>query len=139
MIQHPIPCGSNVEVLPVTVMLQDHKLDIYDVYRKIHHEHTGELDLTRLLAHTSSRRTLICGDFNAHHELLSSPQRANQAGEHIASALEDFPNVCLLNNGQATHMGVGRLDLSFMSKDLRHCATCGLHHSLTSGPLCYSH
>ena len=131
-IQHPIPCGFNVEVLAVTVMLQDHELDTYSVYRKVHHENTGELDLTRLFAHISSRRTLICSDFNAHHELLSSPQRANQAGEHIASALEDFPNVCLLNNGQATHMRGGRLDLPFLSKDLRHCATWGLHHSLTS-------
>ena len=133
-VPNPIACGPNVEVLAVTLTLLNRELDIYNIYRKIHREHTGELDVTQLFAHASARHTLICGDFNAHHGvgLFSSPAGNNESGEHLASVLGDFPDMCLLNNGQPTHVRGGRLDLSFISLPLRHLATWNVHATLTS-------
>ena len=131
-VPNPIACRPKVEVLAVTLTLLNGELDIYNIYRKIHREHTGELDVTQLFAHASARHTLICGDFNAHHGVFSSPAGNNESGEHLASALGDFPDMCLLNNGQPTHVRGGRLDLSFISLPIRHLATWNVHPTLTS-------
>ena len=131
-ITNPIPCGINVEVLAVTLTLQDTKLDIYNIYRKLAQGNTGELDLIELFAHTSNTNTLITGDFNAHHNMLSSPSTSNEAGQHIAQLLEDFPNTALLNNGQPTHIRGGRLDLSFISTPIRALSEWNVHPTLMS-------
>ena len=60
-ITNPIPCGINVEVSAVTLILQDTKLDIFNIYRKVAQGNTGELDLIELFAHTSNTNTLITG------------------------------------------------------------------------------
>ena len=70
-IVNPISCGDNVEVLAVSITLQNITLDIYNIYRKITQGNTGELDLTQLFAHAASTNTLIAGGFNAHHQILS--------------------------------------------------------------------
>ena len=131
-ITNPIFCGNNVEVLAVTLTLQNLHLNIYNIYRKITQGNTGELDLTQLFAHTSNENTIIMGDFNAHHTILSSPSPTNEAGEHIAQLLDDFPNVTLLNNGQQTHIRGGRLDLSFISTTLRNLTDWNVHPLLMS-------
>ena len=102
-ITNPISCGNNVEVLAVTVTLQNINLDIYTVYRKLSHSNTGELDLTQLFANATNSNVLVMGDFNAHHNILSSPSPTNEAGTHIAQSLDDFPDIALLNNGEQTH------------------------------------
>ena len=131
-ITNPILCGDNVEVLAVTITLQDTKLEIYNIYRKLTQGNTGELELTQLFAHTSATNTLITGDFNAHHNILSSPAHTNEAGEHIAQILNDFHNVTLLNNGQPTHIRGGRLDLTFISTPLRPITEWNIHPTLMS-------
>ena len=131
-ITNPIFCGNNIEVLAVTLTLQDTKLDIYNLYRKLTQNHTGELELTQLFAHTSNTNTLVTGDFNAHHNILSSLSPTNEAGEHIAQVLDDFHNVSILNNGQPTHVRGGRLDLSFISTPLRTSTEWNVHPTLMS-------
>ena len=131
-IANPISCGNNVEVMATTITLQNYQLDIYNVYRKLTQGRVGELELSNLCGHASSRNTLITGDFNAHHNILSSPSHTNEAGEHIASMLTDFPDVALLNNGEPTHIRGGRLDLSFISTPLRSATKWGVHPTLTS-------
>ena len=118
-ITNQISCGDNVEVLALKITLQNTSLEIYNIYRKITHGSQGDLDLTQLFAHASSTSTLITGDFNAHHPLLSSVSNSNEAGEHIAQVLDDFQDISILNNGQATHIRGGRLDLTFISKAIR--------------------
>ena len=131
-IANPISCGNNVEVLAVTITLQDTKLDIYNIYRKLAQGNTGELDLTQLFAHTSNTNTIINGDFNAHHNILSSPNPNNEAGEHIAQMLDDFPNTSILNNGQSTHVKGGRLDLSFITTQIRPLTEWNVHPTIMS-------
>ena len=131
-IANPISCGENVEVLAVTITLQDAKLDVYNIYRKITQDHAGELDLIQLFAHASNTNTLITGDFNAHHNILSSPGLNNEAGEHITQVLNDFQNVTILNNGQPTHIRGGRLDLTFISTPLRNTTQWNIHPTLMS-------
>ena len=131
-IANPIPCGNNVEAMAVTITLQEYQLHIYNIYRKLAQGNTGELELPQLFAHASTNNTLITGDFNAHHDILSSPAHTNEAGEHLASVLEDFPDVALLNNGEPTHIRGGRLDLSFITTALRNTTNWGVHPTLTS-------
>ena len=131
-IVNPTSCGDNVEVLAVKLTLQDTNLDIYNIYRNPNPRHTGELDLTQLFAHTSNTNTLITGDFNAHHNILSSISPSNEAGEHIAQVLDDFHNVSILNNGQSTHIRGGRLDLTFISTPLRDSTVWNVHPTLMS-------
>ena len=131
-ITSPISCGDNVEVLAVQITLQDAKLDIYNIYRKLTQGNTGELELTQLFAHTSSTNTIIAGDFNAHHSILSSPSPSNDAGEHISHLLDNFNDVSIMNNGQATHIRGGRLDLTFISTPLRHSSRWSVHPTLMS-------
>ena len=131
-ITNPITCGDNVEVLALKITLQDTTLDIYNIHRKCTHGNSGELDLTQLFAHASSRNTIINGDFNAHHPMLSSPSNTNEAGDHIAQIITDFPNVALLNNGQATHIRGGRLDLTFLTAPLRSLTKWCIHPTLMS-------
>ena len=128
-ITNPISCGDNVEVMAVRLTLDNQTLDIYNIYRNIQHR---ELNLSQLFAHTENTNTLIMGDFNAHHEILSSTRPSNTTGNHIYQSLNDFNRVSLLNNGQSTHIRGGRLDLSFISTVLRPFSTWQLHSDLTS-------
>ena len=115
--------------MAVRLTLDNQTLDIYNIYRNIQH---GELDLSQLFAHTENTNTMIMGDFNAHHEILSSTRPSNTTGDHIYQSLNDFNRVSLLNNGQSTPIRGGRLDLSFISTVLRPFSTWQLHSDLTS-------
>ncbi|XP_068250172.1 uncharacterized protein [Palaemon carinicauda] len=119
-LHNPIPCGINVETLTVTLTLLNQKVDIYNIYRKINREEPGELQLTQLFAYTERPPTLISGDFNAHHPILSSPSMTNLSGDHIAFVLEEFEGVALLNTRQPTHLRGGTLDLTFVTTAIRH-------------------
>ena len=130
-INNPISCGNNVEVLAVRITLQNSTLDIYNIYRKITQGSEGELDLTQLFAHAASTSTIVTGDCNAHHSILSSPSPSNEAGEHIALLLNDL-NISLLNNGLPTHIRGGRLDLTFITTNLRSLVKWFVHPTLMS-------
>ncbi|MPC63844.1 hypothetical protein E2C01_057950 [Portunus trituberculatus] len=107
-------CGDGVEVLALELHVGSLWLLVYNIYRSQRHQlEAGEL-LT-LAAHTS---LLVGGDFNAHHAVLHSLSRANEAGRHLAVLLEDVPYVRLLNTGEATHTWGGRLDLTLVLRDL---------------------
>ncbi|XP_068208325.1 uncharacterized protein [Palaemon carinicauda] len=131
-LHNPIPCGTNVETMAVTLTLLNQKVDIYNIYRKINREDTGELQLTQLFVHTERAPTLICGDFNAHHPILSSPSMTNPSGEHIAFTLEEFEGVTLLSTEQPTHLRGGRLDLTFATTAIRHLTKERVHSTLIS-------
>ncbi|XP_066945256.1 uncharacterized protein [Macrobrachium rosenbergii] len=118
--------------MAIRITLQNQRLDIYNLYRKINRESPGELQLTQLFAHATDTPTIICGDFNAHHPLLSSPTITNQAGEHVAYSLEEFEGVALLNTGQSTHIRGGRLDLTFATTTIRHLTRWQVHPTLVS-------
>ena len=66
--------------MAVRLTLDNQTLDIYNIYRNIQH---GELDLSRLFAHTENTNTLIMGDFIAHHEILCSTRPSKTTGDHI--------------------------------------------------------
>ncbi|MEL6802231.1 MAG: reverse transcriptase domain-containing protein, partial [Bacteroidota bacterium] len=126
-ISDPIQCGDQTEVLAVKILLANQDLTCYNLYK--HPE--GALDLCEIFNQASSEPTIISGDFNAHHPILCST-KTSEDGEHIASLLDDFPEVCLLNNGEPTHILGGRLDLTFSSTPLRDDARWQVHPTLTS-------
>ncbi|KAK4313264.1 hypothetical protein Pmani_015380 [Petrolisthes manimaculis] len=53
---------------------------------------------------------------------LDLSEHNNEAGLHLAIVLEEADNICLLNSGVSTHQAGGRLDLTFVSRDLGHCS-----------------
>ena len=128
LVSTPIDCGDNVEVQAVKIHLADTTLTCYNIYRHMN----GTLNLGELFTQASSEPTFICGDFNAHHPILSSPSHTNEDGEHLAGILEEYPEMALLNNGQATHIAGGRLDLTFLPSALRDRAQWMVHPNLTS-------
>ena len=127
-ITNPHHCGNGVEVQALAIHLSNLTLTCYNVYK----QQDGELDLSRVFAQAETEPTLICGDFNAHHPILSSPSPTNQDGHHISYLLDEFPEVALLNNGEPTHERGGRLDLSFLTSTLRPSASWRVHPTLTS-------
>ena len=127
-INPPIPCGEGVETLAVKVQLLNQTLNVYNIYK----QQEGYLELGELFALAANEPTFFGGDFNSHHPILSSPSTTNEAGEHIAHLLEEETNVALLNNGEATHIRGGRLDLAFLSSWLRDQASWDIHPTLMS-------
>ena len=127
MIRNPAFCGDNVEVLAVQIHLLDTQLSIYNIYR----QHANDnLNLTQLFTEAELCPTLIAGDFNAHHPILSSVARTTEEGEHIAHLLDEVPGLALLNDGNPTHIRGGRLDLTFINTHLRQYATWKIHSAL---------
>ena len=106
LVANPIFCGDRVKVLAIEIMLLDKTITLYHIYRNWAN---NNLDLTQLFSFASANPTLILGDFNAHHPILNSVRQSTEEGEHIAYALDNFPEIALLNNGQATHIRGGGL------------------------------
>ncbi|XP_068222183.1 uncharacterized protein [Palaemon carinicauda] len=87
-------------------------------------------DNVETLAVTKERLTLLCGDFNAHHPILSFPSTTSPSGEHIPFALGELEGVTLLNTEQPTHLRGGRLDLTFATTAMRHLTRWQVHSTL---------
>ena len=127
-IANPINCGENTEVLAVEIQLKDISIKIYNIYNHIN----SDLDLGTLFANAENDNYVIGGDFNAHHAALGSISPTNPAGRNIASMLDEFPTITLLNNGEPTHNRGNNLDLTFISESLKHNAEWAIHPTLTS-------
>ena len=124
----PLHCGHGVETMAVELHVGAHPLTVYNVYRSQRYRLVAG-ELLTLATHTS---LLVGGDFNAHHPILQSVSPTNRTGRHLASLLEDVPDIHLLNSGEATHVHGGRLDLTLVSSDLTPGATWQVHPTLTS-------
>ncbi|XP_068225524.1 uncharacterized protein [Palaemon carinicauda] len=119
----------DANTLSIQITLLNTTLTIHNIYRPP----ASVLDANLLFAAAETQDTIISGDFNAHHPFLKSPSLTNSTGDHLHSLLEEFPGVKLLNNVDIpTHIAGGRLDLTFVSQNLRHGSTWDLHPILTS-------
>ncbi|XP_068225379.1 uncharacterized protein [Palaemon carinicauda] len=119
----------DANTLSIQITLLNTTLTIHNIYRPP----ASVLDANLLFAAAETQDTIISGDFNAHHPFLKSPSLTNSTGDHLHSLLEEFPGVKLLNNDDIpTHIAGGRLDLTFVSQNLRHGSTWDLHPILTS-------
>ena len=128
VVSRPVSCGEDVQVQAVKLHLQGLELLVYNVYRK----QRADLDLGELLTLAATSSVLVGGDFNAHHPLLGSRSRTNEAGRHIASLLDDIEGIKLLNSGEPTHLQGNSLDLTFVTSILADGATWHPHPTLTS-------
>ena len=124
----PASCGEGVDVQAVTLTLRHTSLLVYNIYKP----HDSRLNLEEIFDHASITPTFVGGDFNCHHPILGSQAAANRDGRHLAMALNEAPGICLLNNGEATHIRGNTLDLSFISSTLRQVCSWSLHPTLTS-------
>ena len=68
-----------------------------------------------VFARASVTPTFIGGDFNCKHTSLLGSNTTKKDGRHLARQLADHPTIKLLNNGDATHIDGGTLDLSLVS------------------------
>lgn len=127
-ITDPVSCGEGVDVVAVQLQLPRLEVAIYNIY-------SGpgrQLEAGEVLSLATHVNILVAGDFNAHHPILQSVSRPNPAGRHLAAVLEDLPEVVLLNNGEATHVRGGRLDLTLVSRALATGSSWRVHPTLTS-------
>ena len=124
----PAFCGEGVDVLAVTLALQNTQLNIYNGYNPPQ----GQLNIEEILAQAALTPTYIGRDFYCHHPILDSPSATNTDGRHLARMLNESPDVRLLNNGEATHLQGGVLDLSLISAPLAPVAAWSLHPTLTN-------
>ena len=127
LLVNPIFCGDRVEVMAVELLLLDNSLTIYNIYRN---NANHNLDLTQLFNFATNQQTLILGDFNAHHPILNSVSNTTEEGQHISFVLDSYPEIALLNKGQATHVRGGRLDLAFINTYLREHANWQIDQSI---------
>lgn len=127
-VTEPIDCGEGVDVLAVTILLHHTSLTIYNVYNPP----AGRLNLGELFAAAAHQPIYASGDFNSHHPLLQSRSATNQGGRHIGTLLPMHPEISLLNNGEATHIRGGVLDLSLISTQLKTIASFKIHSYLAS-------
>ncbi|XP_064104982.1 uncharacterized protein LOC135214537 [Macrobrachium nipponense] len=124
-----IDCGQGIETLSIQIRLENTSLVIHNIYKG----HDKILEGENLFSAASRENTFFAGDFNAHHPCLRSQQHTNAAGRHIHLLLEEFPEVALLNDtNEATHLRGGRLDLSFVSQNLKEECAWKVHPILTS-------
>lgn len=115
----PVDCGEDMEVMTVHFEIGDFLFGVYNVYR----ESKRQLEANGLLSLACHSNVVLAGDFNAHQPLLQSVSPTNPADSHLATVLEEVPDVVLLNSGKPTHVRGGRLDLTMMSQVLAHGAT----------------
>lgn len=88
--------------------------------------------MVELFAAMSMGCVLLGGDFDAHHQFLSS-QWTNTARTHLHEALAEANGVCLLNDPAfPTNIQNGRLDLTFASARLSLVTNWSLHLTLLS-------
>ena len=126
-IEEPILCGERVEMQAIKLYPADTTSMYYNVYRR----HAGVLDMSQLMSEAANGKVFIGGDFSAHHHRLESPGPCNRAGIHTIQIPDEMPGVRLLNNREPTHRGAGRLDLSFITKELHRVANWEVHPTLT--------
>ena len=130
LIKQPINCGEDVEVLATKIHLNNQNLILYNIYKSP--QFTGALDLSEVFSLSMHEDILIAGDFNAHHPILNSKGPTNEDGSHISHLLEELPEITLLNNGEATHLRGGRLDLAFIPTYLKNSSKWEIHSHLVS-------
>ncbi|XP_068225474.1 uncharacterized protein [Palaemon carinicauda] len=119
----------DANTLSIQITIINTTLTTHNIYRPP----ASILYANLLFAAAETQDTIISGDFNAHHPFLKSPSLTNSTGDHLHSLLEEVPRVKLLNNVDIpTHIAGGRLDLTFVSQNLRYGSTWDLHPILTS-------
>ena len=110
------PIDSPVEHQIVEIFTPQSSFCIVNVY-----DTTTSLDVQFYRRVLSMRRTIVVGDFNAHHPLWGSAKACNK-GKYLARIIEDL-NATVHNDGSHTFFhprGTSCLDLSITTPDISH-------------------
>ena len=83
LVLDPASCGEGVEVMAVSLTLQNTSLQVYNVYKSSN----SQLNLEEVFEQAVMTPTFIGGDFNCHHPILHSPRTTNRDGRHLAAAI----------------------------------------------------
>ena len=103
------PCSSaDFECLSVLVRTADVTLQVHNIYRI-----RGDMPVSNFLVPGNS---IICGDFNAHHEAWG--HRTDPEGEELLEAVSTTNTHVILNDGSPTHVLGGSMDVTLVSKSL---------------------
>ncbi len=118
----PVPAGAEVEVQSLQVHLSDGPLLVINLYRNCNEQRGATLTPAPLLRTALRQRSVVAGDFNAHHPLWEARVTQNRGrtyrvGDELADALDNSEMV-ILNNGEPTHTSGGSLDLTIVTPDL---------------------
>ena len=125
--------GRNIESLVIDILLEDHPIRLFNIYRNPNPTRNAKLDSAALLHYASLSPAVVAGDFNAHHPLWGTPAHRPpcQTGTQLADAILQSDMV-IINDGSPTHQNLGRLDLTLVSTDLAPKSTWKINDSLAS-------
>lgn len=118
--------GTNIskklELCGIDLIIHNKKVSFISVYRpnKINVSSGEYINLFKQFRHTA----VIAGDFNANHRSWGSTTQSNiQAGEKLLEAIQETPNLIILNDGSPTRVnrpgeGLSAVDVTLISSDL---------------------
>jgi len=126
--KEPVCFGKNIEHQIIQIFLKSKTLTLINLYRNCTQQSNAVLNTSKLFEFMEKMDNIICmGDFNAHSPLWENKSLVKlKNGEKLAycktandieNALEKH-NVTLLNNGEATHIDGGSIDLAFSSTNI---------------------
>lgn len=132
----PVPTlahNHNIQVLGVRIhnMIRT-DLTIYSVYCPLGDAYSRE-DMDQIFLPVTGS-SIICGDFNAHHDYWSSNHRANRGGRFIAELLDETPDWTIITPPDLATRRCPRygasstIDLAFFTSDI------GPPHQIQAGP-----
>lgn len=110
---------QELESLTVDIKMKEGKLRIINCYNP--GVDIPQQPLSNFFSHAITQKTIICGDFNAHHSLWGDT-RQNQRGTTLVDISQNLNLVCL-NTGLPTHCNtacktLSPLDLTFTTPNI---------------------
>ena len=118
-----MPQNSRLEAQLIEISLAHDKVSLLHIYNPEQNININDLDM---LVRQLTRKFIIVGDFNGHHQLWDPEvPRANQCGRQLADYIIDHPDMALATTpGLITHtcstppFNTSTLDLTFCSNNL---------------------
>ena len=126
--------GGKLEVQCVTVFLNNYKIDLLNIYNP--NENIAYEEFTHYFSQLN-QTYLICGDFNAHHDLWDDRSPSNLSGRNLVNAAIEENCSLLTPKNLPTHYHLqtnsfSTLDLVFISPNLYNISEVSLEDDLGS-------
>ena len=125
---------GKLEIQCITVISNNYKIDIVNVYNP--NENISQDEFNHYFSQLNETY-LICGDFNAHHEMWDDRTPSNSSGRNLVNAVIEVNCSLLTPKNLPTHYHLqtnsfSTLDLVFLSTNLFNISEISLEDDLDS-------
>lgn len=118
---------KGLELCGINLTINNKTISVVSLYRP-NKVNVVSADYVKLFKQLQ-KSAIIAGDFNANHESWGSSTQSNlQAGKILLEAIQESPNLIILNDGSPTrvnlpHEGNSAVDVTLVSADLVNSST----------------